>query len=108
MAVTMTEAAAKQIKNTIEKRGGIGYRLEVQTSGCSGFKYVLDYADETRDGDTTVQAFGAKVLIGPESMPFIDGTEIGYEAEGLNYSFVFNNPKAINTCGCGESFNIEQ
>lgn len=108
MAVTITEAAAKQIQTTIDKRGGIGFRLAVQTSGCSGFKYVLDYADETKEGDTIVEAFGAKLLVGPESLPFIEGTEVGYEAEGLNYHFVFNNPKAINTCGCGESFNIEE
>lgn len=108
MAITLTESAAKQIVQSLEKRGsGVGYRLAVKNSGCSGFMYVLDYADEINDGDAIIEKDGAKLLVGPESLPFIDGTEVDFATQGLNQTFVFNNPNAVSTCGCGESFNVE-
>lgn len=108
MAITLTESAAKQINRTLEKRGsGVGYRLAVKNSGCSGFMYVLDYADEVNDGDKVIEKDGAKLLVGPESLPFIDGTEVDFATQGLNRTFTFNNPNAVSTCGCGESFNID-
>ncbi|MCP5142044.1 MAG: iron-sulfur cluster assembly accessory protein [Gammaproteobacteria bacterium] len=109
MAITMTESAAKQIRRNIEKRGsGLGIRLAVKPSGCSGFMYSLDYVDDLKDGDEIIERDGAKLVVGIESLPFIDGTELGFETQGLNQTFVFNNPNAVSTCGCGESFSVDK
>ncbi|MCB1733627.1 MAG: iron-sulfur cluster assembly accessory protein [Gammaproteobacteria bacterium] len=109
MAISLTEAAAAQICRNIDKRGGgLGVRLAVKPSGCSGFMYSMDFVDELKEGDEVVERDGAKLVIGIESLPFIDGTEVGFERQGLNQTFVFNNPNAVSTCGCGESFSIEK
>lgn len=107
MAITLTEAAAAQIRRNLDKRGGgLGVRLAVKPSGCSGFMYSLDYVDELKDGDEIVERDGARLVVGIESLPFIDGTEVGFERQGLNQTFTFSNPNAVSTCGCGESFSI--
>ncbi|PWB52188.1 MAG: iron-sulfur cluster assembly protein IscA [Nitrosomonadales bacterium] len=107
MAITMTEQAAKHVSNFITKRGkGVGLRLGVRTSGCSGMAYTLEFADEIGADDVQFESHGVKVLIDAKSLPYLDGTELDYTREGLNEGFKFNNPNVKNACGCGESFNV--
>ena len=107
MAVTLTESAARHVSGFLAKRGkGIGIRLGVKTSGCSGMAYKLEFADAAEPEDVVFDTHGLKVLVDPRSLPYIDGTELDYAREGLNEGFKFNNPNVKNECGCGESFNI--
>lgn len=107
MAITLTEAAANHVRTYLENRGkGIGLRLGVRTSGCSGMAYVLEFADEVEPDDTVFEDQGVKVLVNPKSLVYLDGTELDYTREGLNEGFKFNNPNVKDECGCGESFNI--
>jgi iron-sulfur cluster assembly protein len=107
MAVTLSEKAAKHVSNYIAKRGkGIGLRLGVRTSGCSGMAYKLEFADAANDEDLVFESHGVKVLVDPKSLPYLDGTELDYAREGLNEGFKFNNPNVKDQCGCGESFNV--
>ena len=107
MAITLTDAAADRVKSFLEKRGkGVGLRLGVRTSGCSGMAYVLEFVDEVDEGDLVFEDHGVKVIVDPKSMVYIDGTELDFAREGLNEGFKFNNPNVKDMCGCGESFNI--
>jgi iron-sulfur cluster assembly protein len=107
MAVTLTERAAAHVQKFIAKRGqGVGLRLGVRTTGCSGLAYVLEYADEVKPEDLQFESHGTTVIIDPKSLAFIDGTELDFVREGLNEGFQFNNPNVKNECGCGESFNV--
>ena len=107
MAVTLSEAAARHINKFLAKRGkGIGVRLGVKTTGCSGMAYKLEYADEAEPDDLVFESQGLQVIVDPKSLPYIDGTELDFAREGLNEGFKFNNPNVKNECGCGESFNI--
>ena len=107
MSVTLSEPAAKHVANFISKRGkGVGIRLGVKTSGCSGMAYKLEFADAANDEDLVFESHGVKVLVDPKSLPYIDGTELDYTKEGLNEGFKFNNPNVKDACGCGESFNV--
>ena len=107
MAITLTEAAADRVKTFLQQRGkGLGLRLGVRTSGCSGMAYVLEFADELNEGDMVFEDHGVKVIVDPKSMVYIDGTELDFAKEGLNEGFKFNNPNVKDECGCGESFNI--
>jgi iron-sulfur cluster assembly protein len=107
MAVTMTERAAQHVAGFIEKRGrGVGLRLGVRTTGCSGMAYKLEYADAAQPEDRTFESHGVKILVDPKSLAYIDGTELDFVREGLNEGFRFNNPNEKNRCGCGESFNV--
>ncbi|MDR3390537.1 MAG: iron-sulfur cluster assembly protein IscA [Sulfuriferula sp.] len=107
MAITVTESAAKHIANFLAKRGkGVGLRLGVRTSGCSGMAYKLEFADVVEDGDLTFVNHGVTVLVDPKSLPYIDGMELDFTREGLNEGFKFNNPNVKDACGCGESFNV--
>jgi len=107
MAVTITERAAQHVTNYLEKRGkGVGLRLGVRTTGCSGMAYKLEYADAVQPGDQSFECHGVKILVDPKSLAYIDGTELDFVREGLNEGFRFNNPNEKNRCGCGESFNI--
>jgi iron-sulfur cluster assembly protein len=107
MAITLTDAAADRVKSFLEKRGkGLGLRLGVRTSGCSGMAYVLEFVDELDDGDLVFEDHGVKVIVDPKSMVYIDGTELDFAREGLNEGFKFNNPNVKDECGCGESFNV--
>ncbi|MCO5761067.1 MAG: iron-sulfur cluster assembly protein IscA [Chromatiaceae bacterium] len=107
MAISMTPAAARHVRGYIENRGkGIGIRLGVRTSGCSGMAYVLEFADEARPEDLVFDAQGVKVVVDPKSLLYLDGTELDYTREGLNEGFRFNNPNVKDACGCGESFNV--
>jgi iron-sulfur cluster assembly protein len=107
MGVTLSESAAKHVSNFIAKRGkGIGIRLGVKTSGCSGMAYKLEFADTAELDDIVFESHGLKVLVDPKSLPYIDGTELDYAREGLNEGFKFNNPNVKDQCGCGESFKV--
>lgn len=107
MSITVTEKAAQQIAKQLAKRGkGLGLRLGVKKAGCSGFAYVVDYADELNERDRIFETGGIKVVIGADDLPLLEGLEIDYEREGLNAAYRFRNPKATGTCGCGESFTV--
>ena len=107
MAITLTEPAADRVRNFLKSRGnGVGVRLGVRTSGCSGMAYVLEFVDEIDDEDVVFEDQGVKVVIDQKSLAYLDGTELDYGKEGLNEGFKFNNPNVKNECGCGESFTI--
>ncbi len=107
MGITLTEAAAKHVQAFMKNRSsGIGIRLGVRTSGCSGMAYVLEFADEKADEDHLFEAHGVTVIVDPKSLLYLDGTELDYTKEGLNEGFKFNNPNVKDACGCGESFNV--
>ena len=107
MAVTLTESAARHIQKFLKKRGrGLGLRLGVRTTGCSGLAYKLEYADESQPEDQLFISHGVTVLIDPKSLPYLDGTELDFTKEGLNEGFKFNNPREKDKCGCGESFRV--
>lgn len=107
MAITLTERAATRVQSFMKSRGkGVGLRVGVKTSGCSGMAYSLEFADELDPDDLTFDSFGVTVLVDPRSLPYIDGMELDYAKEGLNEGFKFNNPNVKNSCGCGESFSV--
>ena len=107
MAITMTEAASRHIRKTLDKRGkGVGLRLAVKTSGCSGLSYAMEFADEATEEDVTFDYEGLKLVVDQKSLPFLDGTELDFVREGLNEGFKFNNPNSKAECGCGESFAV--
>ena len=107
MAFTLTAQAADHIGKYLQKRGnGIGLRLGVRTTGCSGMAYKLEYVDAADLGDQVFESFGVKVFIDPKSLSYLDGTELDYAREGLNEGFKFRNPNEKATCGCGESFTV--
>lgn len=105
MAVTLTESAAARVQEYLAKRGGIGLRLGVKTTGCSGYSYVIDYAQDVGEDDASFESQGVKVVIDKASLPLIEGTQVDFINQGLNQMFSFNNPNAGDLCGCGESFN---
>ena len=107
MAITLTEAAADRVKKFIANRGkGVGLRLGVKTSGCSGMAYVVEFADQIENDDMVYENHGVKVIVNPKSLVYLEGTELDYTREGLNEGFKFNNPNVKDSCGCGESFNV--
>ena len=107
MAVTLTDRAAQHVQRYIEKRGkGVGLRLGVKTTGCSGLAYKLEFADDILPEDNSFESNGVRVLIDPKSLAYLDGTELDFVREGLNEGFKFNNPNEKDRCGCGESFNV--
>ncbi len=107
MAITLSERAAQRVQKFLDQRGsGIGLRLGVRTSGCSGMAYTLEFVDEATAEDLAFESHGVTVIIDPKSLTFLDGTELDFVREGLNEGFKFNNPNVKATCGCGESFNV--
>jgi len=107
MAVTLTEKAASHVQSFLAKRGkGVGLRLGVRTSGCSGLAYRLEFADTVSPEDVQFESHGVKVVVDAKSFAFLEGTELDYTKEGLNEGFKFNNPNVKDECGCGESFNV--
>jgi len=105
--ITMTEKAAKHVAGYLERRGkGVGLRVGVKTTGCSGLAYKLEYVDELQPEDQVFETRGIKVIVDPKSLPYIDGTELDFAREGLNEGFKFNNPNVKDECGCGESFRV--
>ena len=107
MAISLTEKAAKHVNKNLEKRGkGLGLRLGVRTTGCSGLAYELEYVDTPNETDQMFESRGIKVFVDPKSLPYIDGTELDFAREGLNEGFKFQNPNVKDECGCGESFRV--
>jgi len=107
MSVSLTEAAARHVARYLSKRGkGVGVRLGVRTTGCSGLAYQLEYVDALNPEDMIFEGHGVKVLVDPKSLAYIDGTELDFVREGLNEGFRFNNPNERDKCGCGESFRV--
>jgi iron-sulfur cluster assembly protein len=107
MGVSLSEAAARHVNRYLTKRGkGVGVRLGVRTTGCSGLAYTLEYVDEMSGEDVVFEEHGVKVLVDPKSMAYIEGTQLDYVREGLNEGFRFNNPNERDKCGCGESFRV--
>jgi iron-sulfur cluster assembly protein len=107
MTITLTESAADRVKVFLDNRGkGVGLRLGVKTTGCSGMAYIIEFADEIDNDDNVFEDKGVKVLVDPKSLIYLDGTEVDYAKEGLNEGFQFNNPNVKDSCGCGESFTV--
>ena len=107
MAVTLTEKAAEHVQKFLTKRGkGIGIRVGVKTSGCSGMAYALEFVDAAEPEDNVFESYGIKVIVDPKSLVYIDGTDIDFVKEGLNSGFKFTNPNEKESCGCGKSFHV--
>ena len=107
MAIQLTDVAATRVLEFLKGRGkGIGLRLGVKTTGCSGMAYVIEFVDEIQDDDSVFESKGVKVVVDAKSLIFVDGTEVDFAKEGLNEGFQFRNPKAKDECGCGESFTV--
>ena len=106
MAITLTEAAADRVRHYIDSRGkGLGVRLAVRTSGCSGLAYVVEFADQLEDGDQVFEDKGVKMVVDAKSLAYLEGAQLDFGREGLNEGFKFNNPNEKSRCGCGESFS---
>jgi len=107
MAISLTQSAADRVKSYLTKRGrGVGLRVGVRKTGCSGYAYVIDYADSVDAGDAVFDNGGVKVVVDPKSLALIDGTEVDFIKDGLNEAFKFRNPNIKGECGCGESFSV--
>ena len=107
MSIEVTETAARRIQKQLAQRGkGVGLRVGVKKSGCSGYAYVLDYADEVRPEDTVFESHGATVVVARDQLPMLEGMTLDFHREGLNEAFKFHNPNVSATCGCGESFAV--
>ncbi len=107
MAITLTENAATRVQRFLDKRGrGVGVRLGVRKTGCSGYAYVVDFADEIGADDTVFEDRDVTVVVARDHLPYLDGTELDFARDGLNETFQFNNPNVKDQCGCGESFTV--
>jgi iron-sulfur cluster assembly protein len=107
MSITLTDVAAQRVNDFLDNRGkGVGLRLGVKTTGCSGMAYVMEFVDEILPEDTVFEDHGIKVVVDSKSLLYLDGTELDFAKEGLNEGFQFNNPNVKEQCGCGESFTI--
>jgi len=107
MSISLTETAARHVADQLASRGhGIGIRVGVKTTGCSGMAYVLEFVDKLEVGDRVFEGHGVKVVVDPKSLVYIDGTEMDFVKQGVNEGFEFKNPNARGECGCGESFSV--
>jgi iron-sulfur cluster assembly protein len=107
MSISLTNAAAERVKNFLHRRGhGVGLRIGVKKTGCSGFAYVINYADDVKNDDIVFEEQGVKVIVDRESLGYIDGTQVDFVKQGLNEAFRFRNPNVKGECGCGESFTV--
>ncbi|NKB32257.1 MAG: iron-sulfur cluster assembly protein IscA [Pseudomonadales bacterium] len=107
MAISVTENAAKHVTDQLESRGhGLGIRVGVTTTGCSGMAYVLEFVDKIEVGDQVFEDQGVKIIVDPKSLVYIDGTQMDFVKQGVNEGFEFKNPNAKGECGCGESFSV--
>jgi iron-sulfur cluster assembly protein len=105
--ITLTKPAATRIADQIAKNNSLALRFAAKESGCSGYSYVMDFADNIESDDLVFESFEVKVVIDPQSLSILDGTQIDYVSEGLNQTFKFSNPRSTNECGCGESFALD-
>ncbi len=107
MAITLTEQAAQRVAAFLKNRGhGIGLRVGIKTTGCSGLSYKLEFVDQKNSDDEEFESLGIRIFVDQKSLPFIDGTCLDYTKEGLQEGFKFTNPQAKGECGCGESFTV--
>jgi len=107
MAISLSQSAADRVRNQLASRGrGLGLRLGVKPAGCSGFSYVVGFADEAGPDDLVFEDFGVRVFVDRQSLPMLDGTRVDFVREGLNESFHFENPQVQAECVCGESFSV--
>ncbi|MGH8149542.1 MAG: iron-sulfur cluster assembly protein IscA [Steroidobacteraceae bacterium] len=107
MSITLTDSAATRVRTFLAARGhGLGLRLSVRRTGCSGFAYVVNYADEAEPTDIVFEDRGVKVFVDPPSLELVDGTLVDFVKQGLNEAFRFRNPNVKGECGCGESFSV--
>lgn len=107
MAISLTASAVERVSTFLTNRGkGIGLRLGVKTSGCSGLAYVLEFVDVLNDEDKVFEQDGVKIIVDEKSLVYLDGTQLDFVKEGLNEGFKFNNPNMKEQCGCGESFHV--
>jgi iron-sulfur cluster assembly protein len=107
MAILLTESAAERVRSHLARRGsGLGLRIGIKKTGCSGFAYVVNYADQVLPGDVVFEQRGVRVVVDSASLPLIDGTLVDFVKQGLNEAFKFQNPQAKGECGCGESFSV--
>ncbi len=105
--ITLTHSAVERVREMVKKRENtVGLRIGVTESGCSGYSYALDFADNIADDDAVIEQDGVKLVIAQKSMPLLDGMELDFVKQGLNQSFKFNNPNVVSSCGCGESFSV--
>lgn len=108
MTIELTESAARRIQQQLAERGsGLGLRVGIKESGCSGYSYNMDFADEIQPDDLVFEGYGAKLVVDPESLKYLDGSTLDFIREGLNRMFRFRNPNVKDACGCGESFTVE-
>lgn len=107
-AINLTDRAAAHVKNYLAKHGGQGFRVGVKPTGCSGFQYVIDTAERVTENDETFESNGVNIVVDKLSLRYLAGTELDYVREGLNEGFRFSNPNVAETCGCGESFSINE
>ena len=107
MAINLTPAAEQRIRHFMEQDGGMGLRLGVQKTGCSGWAYTVDLATGIEPGDVVFEQDGLKVVVAPENLSFLDGSVVDFRSEGLGSNFHFTNPNVSEECGCGESFTID-
>ncbi|MFP4130053.1 MAG: HesB/IscA family protein [Halorhodospira sp.] len=109
MPVTLTERAARHVQRMLAQQASgsaAGLRLGIKASGCSGFSYVVDYAEQIGEDDEAVECHGVTVVVARKHRPFLEGTEVDYVRDGLNQRFAFDNPNIRETCGCGGSFAV--
>ena len=107
MSMTLTETAANRVATFLANRGkGVGLRLGIKTSGCSGLAYVLEFVDNVNEDDQVFESNGVNVIVDAKSLVYLDGTQLDFVKEGLNEGFKFTNPNVKDQCGCGESFNV--
>ena len=107
MSISLTDSAAERVKTFLQKRGkGVGVRVGVKTTGCSGMAYTIEFADQIEDSDKVFEEKGVKVIVNPKSLVYLNGTQLDFGREGLNEGFKFNNPNEKDRCGCGESFTV--
>ncbi len=107
MAISLTESAAERVQKYLVARGeGVGLWLGISKTGCSGYSYVINYADDIAESDVVFEDKGVKVIVDPEALALIDGTVVDFVKNGLNEAFSFRNPNVTGECGCGESFNV--
>jgi len=108
-AINLTDSAADHVQKVLAKNAdGIGLRISVKTTGCSGYQYVIDTATEMNEQDTEIDTNGVKIIIDEQSLPYLAGTELDFTREGLNSGFKFKNPNVEESCGCGESFSLKE
>lgn len=105
--ITLTDAAAQQVRQQLQRRGsGLGVRVGVKTTGCSGLAYVLEYVDQPQSGDHIFESQGVHVYVEAKSLMYLQGLQMDWVRQGINQGFEFINPNERDRCGCGESFRI--